>query len=130
MGLEQFEQPDSWYKFDGCDFETAEDLIQTGFLGFCGCGSPDENLEYIRGALEVIADPYPKDENRTGWDAWYEAHKARVIEHFGNERSAYFFYYWATKNDLTEHGGSVPGWLTDKGKHLLKLLTENKTLTV
>lgn len=124
MSLDQFKQPDGWYKLDGADFENAVDAIQTGFLGFCGCGTPEENIEYIRKGLELLGEPYPKDgtyaEQKPEWDA----RQARRDEHFGNHGSAYFFYYWADKNGLTEHGGAVPGWLTEKGKHLLALLNE------
>lgn len=129
MTLDEFKQPDDWYKFDGCDYETAEDLLQTGFLGFCGCGDPEGNLEYIRSALEILAERFPRipDREREQWDTWYKQHGERVLAHFGNDRSAYFFYYWADRNRLTEHGGSVPGWLTDKGKHFLKVLSEHKS---
>ena len=116
-------QDDGWFKFDDTDFQTLEDLIQTGILGFCGCGAPDENLEYIRRGLELIAVPYPEGND---WAAWNATRKASVQEIFGNDRSAYFFYYWCDKHRLTEHGGSVPGWLDEKGKKLLGLLNQWK----
>lgn len=127
MNLEDLKQPDGWYKFDGCDYEEAADVLQSGVLGFCGCGCPEKNLEYIRQALEIIDDPRPKwsDEHKS-WEAWWPIHKEKVRAHFGNDQSAYFFYYWAAKNDLTEHGGSVPGWLSDKGRTLLKLLNQQR----
>lgn len=127
MITDEFKQPDDWYKFNGGDYESIEDLLQVGVLGFCGCGSPKENLEYIRRGLELINDPQPESVGRWGvWDAWWAVHKEKVLEHFGNDRSAYFFYYWAHRYDLTEHGGSVPGWLTDKGKKFLAALNENR----
>jgi hypothetical protein len=112
------------YEVDGVSYETEEDFIQTGILGFCGCGRPEENLLYILGGLEVINDKGPIDP--LAWDAWWELHKERVRTHFGNEDAAYFFYYWADKNRLTEHGGSVPGWLDEKGSRLLALLRQWK----
>lgn len=105
-------------------FQDVETSIQVGLLGFCSCGRPEENLLYIHKGLNLIIEvgPYGRDE----YEKWYADHLDRVIKHFGSLDSAYFFYYWADKEGFTEHGGSVPGWLTDKGRDLLKLLGDYK----
>jgi len=36
----------------------------------------------------------------------------------------YFMWYWFDKEELTEHGGSVPGWLTKKGLGMLNKLNK------
>lgn len=99
------------------------DAILDG-LNFCHCGMPENNLLYILGGLEIIDEKRPDD--RTQFDAWWDAHTKREAAHFGNQSSAYFFYYWADKEGLTEHGGSVPGWLSDEGVALLTKLREWK----
>lgn len=56
------------------------------------------------------------EKERKRWD--------ELVDHFGGENPAYFFFYWASDRQLTEHGGAVPGWLTEKGKTLLADLKE------
>jgi len=123
MKLEDAKLPDGWFILDGCHHETAESLIQTGIMGFCGCGDPEGNLEYVRRGLEHIESKDQPDSNdRAAWDVWWRGHQNDEISIFGNSQSAYFFYYWADNLKLTEHGGSVPGWLTEKGNIVLELL--------
>lgn len=38
---------------------------------------------------------------------------------FGSDGAAYFMYYWMDKEGLTDHGGSVPGWLSTRGRSVL-----------
>jgi hypothetical protein len=124
--IEKYLKEDGWYKYpneDGCDYETAESLIQTGVLEFCGCGREEDNLRFVLGGLEII------DEYATGTP--FKEWKKKAIEHFGNELSAQFFYYWADKEEYSEHGSCIPGWLTNKGKDLLSdiRLVVNKYMT-
>lgn len=116
--LKDYQLEDGGYEDeDGCFRETSEDLIQCGMLGFCGCGAPWENLEFIRGALAALAD----DKDRIACvDAYFNK--------FDAMRG--FFFYWADKEGLTEHGGSVSygGWLSADGEALLNLLNEHKKL--
>lgn len=117
------------YEFDGVSYEDATDLIHSGILGLCGCGLPEENLQYILGGLELIAEKSPETvaPEDNAFDEWWVDYKKRTARHFGNDQAAYFFYYWAAKNGLTEHGGGVPGWLYGKGLELLAILREWKT---
>lgn len=114
--------PDGGYfLWKDCHYETLAEIVGIGMLGFCGCGAPEENLRYVLGGLELM------NEERPGWPhdtmanfhTWYEGHKARCLAHFGSERAEYFFYYWCDEKKFSEHGGSVPGWLTDSGLQLL-----------
>lgn len=104
---------------DQLDIECDLNSIQTE-LGFCTCGNAYDNLRYIRDGLAHIDSPRPEGNNE--WDKWYKQWLADGIALFGNERARYFFFYWADAAELTEHGGSVPGWLTDKGHDLLSCL--------
>ena len=117
--LEPFASKDGEYVYEGCNYQSAEELIQCGMLGFCGCGIPDENLRYVLGGLELINET---PQGGRDFSAWLADNKRRALDHFGGERARYFFYYWADKEELAEHGGSVPGWLTEKGERLLYAL--------
>lgn len=105
-----------YYEYEGTHYQTIEDIVHSHFFGFCGCGDPEGNLQYIRDGLDFI-DWRFNVENTP-----FEKIKEKQLEIFGNEKAAYFFYYWCDKEDLTEHGGSVPGWLSEKGKLILDIL--------
>lgn len=99
-------------------------------LGFCGCGNPEQAAEYLREGMQIIADQrkgphYTRGAHRFDpeFEQWCKDHSARELAHFGSTGGAYFFYYWLADNDLEEHGGSVPGWLTPAGEELLAKLT-------
>lgn len=72
-------------------------------LGFCWCGSPGDVLTLIRDSLKA----------KTADDWW---------KHGDTSPAGYLLEYTMDRVGLTEHGGSVPGWLTDKGREILALL--------
>ncbi len=121
MYIDKYKKEDGYYNDDGVFYESAEDFYQVEIFGFCGCGLPDENLEYIHDGLTHINDERPEGAKH---DEWYKKWVEEGDVIFGNEFSRYFFFYWCDKQELTEHGGSVPGWLTDKGKRILFDLRE------
>lgn len=90
----------------GAYWDSPGEFVQGSVLGFCTCGEPNKNLEYIRNGLRLIKN---KAERTTG----------KEISVFGSECATFFFYYWALEKGFTEHGNSVPGWLTDEGEALL-----------
>ena len=108
------------------EYFSHEDCLQIGLFNSCSCGMPEENLRYILGGLELIADRGPDTHgpkaNKEAFDIWWDTHQAAVLKHHGSQGAAYFFYYWADNLNLTEHGGAVPGWLTEKGQIVLELL--------
>jgi hypothetical protein len=114
---------DEGFEYEECYYENSEDLLHTGFLGFCGCGNPADSLNYILGGLQLIAEEQP---DGVGWIDWFHDRNTRSLKYFGSEQARLFFYYWADKEKLTEHGGCVPGWLTAKGEELLALIAEWK----
>lgn len=110
--------------------KTATDLLHVGVLGFCDCGKPDENLRYILRGLALIDEKGPDPKDPAAWNAWYDDYKARERDLFGSYAGALFFAYWATAQDLAEHGGNVgASWLTGEGKRVLGLLQEWNALT-
>jgi len=83
---------------------------------FCGCGAPGEAYKYLRDVLNMI--PAGSDDD---WDGKYEKRE----EYFKDIPGiGYFTYYMIDNMGLTEHGGSVPGWLTEKGIELRDMLNE------
>lgn len=105
MYIDKYKQSDGWYKEDdGCEHETARDFIQCGILGHCGCGVPDDSLIFIKDQLIIIEKGYPFD--------------------VGFTPLQYTLWYMFDKYGLTEHGTSLPGWLTQKGEELLSDLRE------
>jgi len=112
------------------EYENLEDYIQTGILGFCECGQAENNLLYVLGGLELINAPkvdcWGKDLTKEDSDKWWNDYKERKLAHFGNKPAEYFFFYWTDKQGLTDHGGSVPGWLNENGYKLLELLKKWK----
>lgn len=110
---------------DGTNYENLVQFITIGCLGFCGCGMPEEVLDYVKTGLELINEKPPENCNpREEWNRWHKAHRARCDEHFKIQAGEYLFYYFCNFHGLTEHGGSVPGWLTGKEKKLLDLIAK------
>jgi hypothetical protein len=90
------------------------DLSISDVLGFCACGRPEDAHRFILEGLRYVDRPYDKER----WRERFDAEEAR----FGSSGAMYFFWYWLDAEGLTEHGGGVPGWLTERGKDLLALL--------
>ena len=133
MHIDKYKQDDGWYKDgDGCVYETAEDFYQCGVFGFCGCGDPEVNLQYIMKGLRHIADL--KDHvwgtgrivfDEEHGDMTYGEWEIQGVELFKTDAQMWFFMYWADKEELTDHGGNVSGgWLTEKGLDVLEDLEE------
>ena len=80
-----------WFDDDPLDF------IQAGILDFCCCGNPEKSLKYTYEKLKEI------DQRGTS-----------------NSKESMFVYYHFDSVGLTEHGSSVPGWLTEKGKGVMR----------
>ena len=115
MYIDKFKKDDHYEDEDGCYHEDAESVI-TASLGFCGCGSPDLALKYVKQSLELVQDY--QDLEYEGW----EVKKNKFFNN--NEGSEYFMWYFLNDKGLTEHGSCVPGWLSESGKELLSDLKE------
>lgn len=95
------------------------DVIQTS-LGFCGCGYPEKALSLLRDVLRHVANLQDLVwQKKWTFKEWEEA-GARITD----GRALYFLYYFLDTKGLTEHGGSVPGWLTTEGRQLLEDLEQ------
>lgn len=101
----------------------ATDLIYGGILNFCGCGDADASLVFVMRGLEIIdaaTAPHPGQSSTDAYTEW----KRRSMDHFGSEGASGFFFHWCDREGLSDHGGSIPGWLSEDGKRLLALLGE------
>jgi len=120
LSIDKYRNEDDTYTDENeCTHDSAVDFYQCHVFDFCGCGCPEKNLALIRDGLQYIKNG-AYDETDPDW---YKKWQKKGWNIFGNEQSRYFFFYWADKEGLTEHGGSVPGWLTDKGQEALEDLT-------
>lgn len=121
MFIDKFKKEDGYYYLDECYYEDAESLISIGVLGFCGCGMPGDALEYVRSALQLV-----NDLKKIAWGdrSAYKQWEKRKRKLFADDGAEYFMWYFLDDKGLTEHGTSVPGWLTDKGVELLSYLNE------
>lgn len=108
--IDRFKYEDGYKDEDDCCYDDAEDFLTTKILGFCGCGIPMAAAHFVRDALQNV-----EDKMRMGYD---EGEKlANKI--YSNDCVKYFTWYVLHEKGFTEHGGSVPGWLTVKGQELL-----------
>ena len=74
-------------------------------LGLCGCGCPEEVVQYVGSMLIML--------QRRDWQDY-------------DNLPYMFFVYWANHNGYAEHGTTARcSWLTEKGERLLvKILAE------
>ncbi len=117
------DEDDGYESPDGCWWANAKDMLVSSddFCGLCGCGS-DTDFAYVLGGLRLIEEKCPSSYAEFG--PWFKGKQEREVAHFGNKAATQFFYKWADQRKFAEHGSSVPGWLTDTGKHLLRLMEE------
>ena len=111
---------DGGFKYgpDDVFHEEEIDVVLGGMLGFCGCGMPDEAAAFLFKLLSML-------DQRSAID-YKERFNIRDGLFSGEHKNgtAYLLYYFLDKEEITEHGGSVPGWLTEKGQMILDHLKE------
>jgi hypothetical protein len=108
------EGADWWVDKEGLSWERPIDYVGH-FFGICGCGRPEDALQYIGKALVAMRDAS---------DPWDNEKRQMLFSMFHDDGAAYFFWYRMDNLDLTEHGGAVPGWLTAKGKDMIVAIEE------
>lgn len=92
-------------------------------LGFCSCGAPETALGYVLRILRVINMKHPESGGLPydTFKVWYDAEYRPAVDAIfhGDAGAEYLAYYLLTDKELIEHGGSVPGWLTELGENVL-----------
>jgi len=86
-----------WIDETGCSYQTKGDYLQGEFLGLCGCGNPEEVMDYVRELLEKI------DQRKWGE---YE------------DMPYMFFVYWANQKDFAEHGTTEMFLADEQGQRI------------
>jgi hypothetical protein len=92
-------------------WQSIEDALMNKYTNYCTCGDPKAALIFMASVIRFVED---KREMDTG------ERETREKELFPVEGSSYFIYYALSELDLLEHGGSVPGWTTEKGIHFME----------
>lgn len=121
--MKDYRISDGVYEIDGIVYDTIEDALMMGVFGFCGCGMPLYTLAYIRDELENIEryTEWVNENHHITKDIPSPMENNNKEENLGR---SYFIWYWFDKMGYTDHGGSVPGWLTKEGESLLECLKE------
>lgn len=90
----------------GLYWETLEEAIWGGVLGFCCCGEPERGMKRLRNILETVELLFDADSTPADY-----------------EDDTLYHFYVLDKMELTQHGCSVYySWLSEKGKDILKVL--------
>ena len=90
---------------NGVSWNAISEYLQIEILGLCGCGNPDDIMEYIYSMLKRLEPD--KDGN-----ALYGEYE---------DMPYMFFIYWANEKGFAEHGNTVRcSWLTKNGKELIR----------
>ncbi len=100
------------------EFTGDEDLLIEE-AGFCGCGDLGEAAAALAALLNTLApDHVPAWNGEAPFSAYSQALRDAwrkvLLDH--PEGVLTLLWYWIDHLEITEHGGSVPGWLTEKGQ--------------
>lgn len=98
------------YDIDHCNYENPTEAIVEGIFSFCGCGYPISVLYALKEEMEII-----KSE---------DIDKLKRSDSIIDEGHRHIIWYLLDSRNFTEHGGCVPGWLTDRGEGLLNDITK------
>ena len=119
MYIDKFKKDGYYVDKDGAQYEDATGFIHSGLMGFCGCGMPEDSLRYVREGMRILRN-LQSDVDKDDVEDHYRRHKEACKAHFGSDGAEYFFWYWLNDTmEWAEHGGSVPGWLTETGEAIL-----------
>ena len=118
LNLKKYADPDGGYTYNGLYHGDEEGLLQCGILKQCGCGNPESNLRLVAKVLRHLNDckQYVWDDTHSmTFDDWVERGREIAPDDILN-----FIYYTIDEVELTEHGGSIPGWLTPLGHEFME----------
>lgn len=119
MNLSNFIKDGVYIASNGATFDDFDHFLIEGLMGFCGCGCPEQVINHVHDGLRHVSRLKQEVwEKKMTMGQWQEAGQKIFL----NEGSEYLLYYVLDKAGLTEHGGAVPGWLSDLGEDVLKEL--------
>lgn len=119
---------------NGAEWDDLETFVLEGIMGFCGCGQPwavndliHQGLQHIQNLTELRDKTnFSNPESKKTWDVEYKEWEEQGLKLFGAKGSEVLFYYVLDKANLTDHGGSVPGWLSPLGQEILTELNKDE----
>lgn len=124
MHIDRFKNEHGEYvDADGFPYDHAESFLHCAILGFCACGDPRASLTYVRDVLRHI-NRFVELQEECDFSVFYDGWEEDGKKLFPTKGAEYFAYYVLDANGLTEHGSSVPGWLTPKGKEFMEDVNE------
>ena len=95
---------------DGAHYDDLSSFLQCHILGFCGCGMPESNLEFIYHLLLLKQKWSDRELNYHSYNEELTKYLTNNIEHI-----KWFLDYWLDKKNITTHGGNVSGsWVDDR----------------
>ncbi len=100
------------------------DTIQD-ILGFCQCGMPENAQKFLTNVLEFLEwrrNKHCGSYEGKEWDQYCKEIDDERKRIFGSNGQYWFICYVLDWLGLVEHGGAVPGWLSEKGQDLLNKL--------
>lgn len=104
MSFEWTTDGDYYVDKDGVYYQDVESLIM-GQFNFCGCGNPNDCIDYIKRMLEY--------------------QDSKVCPFSSDDNQSMFFLYWADSAGLLEHGTSVRGsWVTSDGMEFIEIVNK------
>lgn len=111
-------------------YETYAEYIYFEKMKFCGCGIPEDMrdafikstralrecwavIRSTESAFSIARTEADRAKDKAAWDKLY----ADIADIWGpSDLNRYLCWYVLDAAGLTEHGGSVPGWLTPEGE--------------
>jgi hypothetical protein len=82
-------------------------------FGSCGCGEPDAVAELLYEVLRRVSEG---------------SRRAGLADLLPTDGLMFSYLGWLTHVELIEHGGGMPGWLTERGKAVLQALSDHGTV--
>ena len=112
MHINKYRNADGDYEINGV---ICSDVVCVflNMLGFCCCGQLEEALRHVQKNLRGIKHL----REGLSWEDF-------VAELGGDIGTRQIIWYMLDDKGFTEHGGSVPGWLSPAGEELLEDLDE------
>lgn len=102
-----------WVTPDGCHYDTKAAAIGIGLCGLCGCGSVEQNLDFIRDCLRLC-------DLRGGSREMLPAVAIEQLVACRPDVAAEVLLHLFNNLELCEHGSTVRGsWLTEKGRFVI-----------
>ena len=118
LNIDRYKNSVGEYVYGECHHEDAESLLQCGMLKQCGCGNPENNIRLVARVLRHLSNRREyvwNDNHEMTYDDWVAAGREIASDDVLN-----FIYYTIDELELTEHGGSIPGWPTKEGYEFME----------